>query len=80
MAETRLDWQTRFAPDPALLAQYETEGLPLLSVSNGRTLLRAALPLRQLSPEEATDLVIEQLANRARSRQSRLKQANPPVT
>jgi SRSO17 transposase len=80
VAETRLDWQARFAQDPALLAQYETELLPLLSVSNVRTLLRAALPLRQLSPEEATNLVIEQLANRARSRQSRLSKVNPPET
>ena len=80
VAETRLDWQARFAQDPALLAQYQTEFLPLLSVTNVRTLLRAALPLRQLSPEEATDLIIEQLANRTRSRQSRLNQANPPVT
>jgi len=80
VAETRLDWQNRLAQDPALLAQYETELLPLLSVSNVRTLLRAALPLRQLSPEEATALVIEQLGNRARSRQSRLNKANPPET
>lgn len=80
VAETRLDWQARFEQDPALLAHYDTEFLPLLSVSNVRTLLRAALPLRQLSPQEATDLVIEQLLNRARSRQSRLNQANPPVT
>lgn len=80
VAETRLDWQARFAQDPALLAQYETDVLPLLSVSNVRTLLRAVLPLRQLSPEEATNLVIEQLANRARSRQSRLNKANPPET
>ena len=80
VAETRLDWQNRLAQDPALLVQYETELLPLLSVSNVRTLLRAALPLRQLSPEEATALVIEQLGNRARSRQSRLNKANPPET
>jgi hypothetical protein len=42
--------------------------------------LRAALPLRQLSPEEAIQLVIEQLDNRARSRKSRLQKTNPPVT
>jgi SRSO17 transposase len=80
VAETRLDWQARFEHDPALLAQYETELLPLLSVSNVRTLLRAALPLRQLTPEQATNLVIEQLCNRTRSRKSRLNKAKPPET
>jgi SRSO17 transposase len=80
VAETRLDWQTRFEHDPTLLAQYEADVLPLVSVSNVRTLLRAVLPLRQLTPEEATDLVVEQLTNRARSRLSRLNNATPPET
>ena len=71
--ETRLDWRQRFAHDPALLEQYETDVLPLLSVGNVRELLRAALPLPQLSPEEAMALVIEHLVNRIRSRRSRLK-------
>jgi SRSO17 transposase len=72
VADTRLDWQARFATDPALLAQYETDVLPLLSVSNVRTLLRAALPLPQLTSEQATALVIEHLLNRTLSRKSRL--------
>jgi hypothetical protein len=38
VAETRLDWQTRFPADPALLAHYETDVLPLLSVSNVYTM------------------------------------------
>jgi SRSO17 transposase len=80
VAETRLDWQSRFARDPALLAQYETEALPLLSVSNVRTLLRAALPLPQLTPAQATALLIDQLSNRARARQSRLRKAHRPET
>lgn len=49
------------------------EVLPLLSVSNVRELLRAAMPLPQLSPLEAADLVIEHLINRTRSRKSRLQ-------
>jgi len=77
VAETRLDWQTRFPADPTLLAQYETDVLPLLSVSNVRTLLRAALPLPQLTPELATSLVMEHLLNRTRSRLSRLRTKNP---
>jgi SRSO17 transposase len=80
VAETRLDWMARFAQDPALLAQYEVEVLPLLSVSNVRELLRAAMPLRQLSPEQAVLLVSEHLANRTRSRKSRLRmRAHPGI-
>jgi SRSO17 transposase len=73
IAETKLDWANDLARDPALLAQYELEVLPALSVANVRTLLRAALPLPQLSHAQAIDLVIEHLDNRARSRRSRLK-------
>jgi hypothetical protein len=40
--------------------------------------LKAVLPLRQLTPAEAMDLVITHLINRARSTRSRLKsQAKP---
>jgi predicted Co/Zn/Cd cation transporter (cation efflux family) len=78
VAETRLDWMSRFEQDPALLAQYEVEVLPLLSVSNVRELLRAAMPLPQLSPQDATDLVLEHLVNRTRSRKSRLRMQQLP--
>ena len=80
VAQTRLDWQTRFAADPSLLAQYEADLLPSLSVSNVRTLLRAAMPLPELTPEKATTLVIEHLVNRTRSRQSRLRKLPGPET
>lgn len=73
VAETRLDWQQRFQPSPDLLIQYDVDALPKLSVANVRELLRASMPLPQLSPEEATDLVIEHLVNRNRSRKSRLR-------
>ena len=73
VAETRLDWMQRFAHDPALLEKYEVEALPQLSVANVRELLRAAMPLPQLSPEEAAQLVTTHLVNRTRSRKSRLK-------
>jgi SRSO17 transposase len=73
VTETRLDWMRRFTQDPALLAKYEVEVLPLLSVSNVRELLRAAMPLPQLSPQGATDLVVKHLSNRTRSRRSRLR-------
>jgi SRSO17 transposase len=75
IAETRLDWMKRFAQDPALLTKYEVEVLPQLSVGNVRELLRAAMPLPQLSPQEAAQLVMTHLVNRTRSRKSRLKKA-----
>ena len=73
IAVTRLEWMKRFKRDPGLLAQYEIEVLPLLSVSNVRELLRAAIPLPQLSIDETMDLVVEHLTNRTRSRKSRLR-------
>jgi predicted Co/Zn/Cd cation transporter (cation efflux family) len=75
IAETRLDWMQRFKQDPDLLAQYEVEVLPQLSVGNVRELLRAALPLPNLSSEEAAQLVVTHLVNRTRSRKSRLRKA-----
>lgn len=73
IAETRLDWVRRFERDPALLTQYEVEVLPQLSIGNVRELLRAAMPLPQLSPQQAAHLVTTYLVNRTRSRKSRLK-------
>jgi SRSO17 transposase len=78
VAETRLDWSRRFERDPALLVQYQVEVLPLLSVSNVRELLRAAMPLSQLSPEQAVALVSEHLINRTRSRKSRMRMRAEP--
>ena len=63
----------RFTQDPALLAEYAVEVLPLLSVKNVRELRRAAMPLPQLSPQEAAQLVSAHFVNRMRSRKSRLK-------
>jgi len=73
VAETRLDWAVEFPPDSQLLRDYETDVLPRLSLSNVCELLRAALPLRQLSTQEAAALVIQHLDNRTRSRRSRLR-------
>jgi hypothetical protein len=78
IAETKLDWAIRFERDPDLLAQYEVEVLPALSVANVRALLRVALPLPQLSPDQAAALVVKHLVNRTRSRQSRLKNRFSP--
>ena len=78
MAETKLDWAIDFARDPALLAQYEVEVLPALSLPNVRRLLLAVLPLPQLSPEQAAALIVKHLVNRSRSRKSRLKNRSGP--
>jgi len=72
IAETRLDWMARLHRNPDLLVHYQTDVLPLLSVANVRILLRAALPLPQLNLEQATNLVVEHLVNRTRSRRSRM--------
>lgn len=53
--------------------QFAVDVLPALSMANIRLLLRATMPLPQLTPEAAVTLVIEHWANRARSRPSRLK-------
>ena len=52
----------RFERDPDLLQQYEIDAIPLLSVSNVRELLRAAMPLPQLSTQGAAELVVKHLA------------------
>ncbi len=75
ITETRLDWAQKYARDPDLLEKYETDVLPALSVANVRELLRATMPLPQLSPQQAAKLVIKHLDNRTRSRKSRLKKA-----
>lgn len=50
----------------------EMEVLPELSVANVRELLQAVMPLPQLSPQQATRLVVKHLLNRSRSTRSRL--------
>lgn len=73
IAETKLDWAQAHPRDPELIRQLEVEVLPTLSMANVREMLQAALPLKQLSPEQATSLVIKHLVNRSRSTSSRLK-------
>ena len=78
ITQTRLDWEEEYAQDPELLHHYEVDILPALSVSNVRTLLRAALPLPTLSPSAAADLVVKHLDNRTRSRKSRMVNHSGP--
>lgn len=78
IAETCLDWSKESPPDPQLTQDYATDVLPRLSMSNVCELLRAALPLRQLSIQQAAALVVQHLDNRTRSRRSRLKRKTVP--
>jgi SRSO17 transposase len=78
VAQTKLEWAQTYARDPELAHAFEVEVLPMLSVANIRSLLRAVLPLPRFTPEEATHRVIHHLLNRTRSRKSRLKQAAHP--
>ena len=78
VAQTKLDWRLQYARDPLLLQQFEMEHLPALSTANVRELLKAALPLPQLTPAQATDLVVTHLVNRARSTSSRVNAPRTP--
>jgi SRSO17 transposase len=73
IAQTKLSWAQEVARDPQLVQQLEVEVLPALSTANVRELLKAVMPLPQLSPEEARQQVAQHLVNRARSTASRLR-------
>jgi SRSO17 transposase len=72
IAQTKLDWSTQHPRDPALARQLELEVLPALSVANVRSMLKAVMPLPQLSREQAVGVVVKHLVNRSRSTRSRL--------
>ena len=78
VAQTKFEWAQSYARDPALVHQLPVEVLPALSTANVRELLKAVLPLPQLTPTEAMDLVITHLIHRARSTRSRLKSQVKP--
>jgi len=73
IAQTKHEWTLTYRRDPELTQQLELDVLPALSVANVRALLQAAMPLPQLSPDQATQLVVKHLVNRSRSTQSRLR-------
>lgn len=73
VAQTKLAWVQAYARDPNLARQLEGEVLPALSTAKVRELLKAVLPVPQLTPQQATELVITHLVNRARSTSSRLR-------
>ena len=73
IAETKYDWASTYARDPQLSQELQVKALPALSVANVRQLLQASMPLPQLSPDQATQLVVKHLVNRSRSTRSRHK-------
>ena len=73
VVETKLDWAQVHPRDPELVRDLEIIVLPAFSMANIRELLKAVLPLKQLSPAQARRLVIKHLVNRSRSTRSRLK-------
>jgi SRSO17 transposase len=73
IAQTKDEWANKYARDPQLAQELELKALPALSVANVRELLLAAMPLPQLSPDQATQLVVKHLVNRSRSTRSRHK-------
>lgn len=76
VAQTKWDWAQRQQRDPQLAREMEVEWLPALSTANVRELLQAVMPLPQLTTEQAMELVVEHLINRARSTRSRLRKQN----
>jgi len=82
VAQTKLEWSYAYPRDPLLASEWEVDVLPALSTANVRELLRATMPLPQLSEDEAAHLVVNHLVNRTRSRKSRLKHrkgVSPPT-
>lgn len=74
IAQTRLQWQQKYERHPELYEEFKIEVLPMLSVANVRSLLRAVMPLSELNSEQAIEQVVEHLVKRTRSRKSRMKQ------
>ena len=73
VAGVKLEWREAYARDPDLARQFELEVLPALSTANVRDLIQAVLPVPQLTPQQAREMVATHLVNRARSTASRLR-------
>lgn len=76
VAQTKLEWEEGEGErDEELAGKLRVRVLPALSTANLRELLRAVLPLEQLTPAAATQVVVKQLVQRARATGSRLRKA-----
>jgi hypothetical protein len=73
VVQTKLNWAEKHPADSKLVQELQLDKLPALSMANVCLLLRAVMPLPQLSVEQTIDLVIRHLVNRSTSTRSRLK-------
>jgi SRSO17 transposase len=73
IAKQKLKWGVDSSRDPDLIQHFEIQILPALSTANVRALLKAVLPLPELSKEEARRQVARHLVNRSRSKASRFR-------
>lgn len=73
VAQTKFEWSQTYSKDPLLEKELKVDALPELSIANIRTLLKAVMPLRELTQKEAEDLIVEHLLNRTKSRRSRMR-------
>ena len=80
IAKQKLKWAAECARDPDLVQHFQIDVLPALSTANVRSLLKAVLPLPELSKEEARRQVAQHLVNRSRSKASRLRHRSKPPT
>ena len=73
VTQTKLEWAYNCPKDETLATEIGVDKLPQLSMANVRILLQAVIPIRQLTVEQAIDLVTRLLVGRAASTASRLK-------
>jgi SRSO17 transposase len=78
VASIKLKWRTTYQRDPVLAKQFAVDVLPALSTANVRDLLMSVLPVPQLTPESARQLIVTHLVNRARATGSRLRKRQEP--
>jgi len=73
VAQTKLEWGEQHPRDAQLATELELPVLPALSTANVREMLKAVLPLPDLTKERARELVVEHLVKRSLSMRSRLR-------
>ena len=79
VAQTKLEWAQQAPPDPALVADLGGARMPTLAVANVREVLKASLPLPQLTPAQAQRLVVQHLVGRSRATASRRRTRRHPT-
>jgi hypothetical protein len=71
--QIKYDLANKYPRDTKLTELLQVNELPELSVANVREMLKAVMPLQQLTPDQAINVVISHLVNRASSTASRLR-------